>query len=1155
MQTNLLVTCWSFIVGIVVAMAAPVDPAWLTWLGVGTGAILIAAAVFWARAMFAPRDPARREPDARVMILGALGGALLGYTRYIAANTVPDTKIAEIAIEPGGARVVARGALPDTCRLRFRKTQLLAEDLHLRLIGELDARIAVRDENGAARIGPDGRWLFQLALRPMTTEVVVIRAEDPIGTDYVLDQPLTRITGVKIERGPSRGAVALYRVSNHISSFVRPGRAQSPVTILGRISADPIVYDFKTVLPVTPEFIQYPAGGPFYRVEGGDIQVTVRPEVEGYANFATTEAYGHDIEIVGELTAARAAANPGGFDARRFMQNHNVFGLMSLFPPRDGPPPIRMIAPSNAPPREGHPLVEFSLRLRDDILRVVKQTMLYPQSAFVGGVTLGLRYGLQGVECMFSSQHHHVWTREGKPTIIGRFCEETIAEEFRMAGVNHVLAVSGLHVTILSVMFVGIFSLLRMPRQAYVPIVILILVVFAIITGARPSTLRAVIMNSLFMMTWAYLDQGLRSSVLIGVPVAAFLILLHNPLVIVDPSFTLSFGAILSLGLLTNPCLDLLQQLKGNRFAVAILFVAALTAVAVAHWPLAVSAQFLVPFLAAFAALFYAAGELQRRGLGIPETINYTSIPQTVGAFLAAQLAIQVGMMIPLSAAYFSRWPFAGAYANLIAIPLIGVVVQLGAIGGLLGLIPGIGIYIALLLGAANWVFSSVFLWLAHASAEAFPYPFVRRPGLLFLGAYYLACAWFIWRRPLHEAVARAAERWQIRSGWALRGIAIFAALALGGAMYADLKPARPRDLQITVLSVGYGSSVFVETPGGRRMLIDGGFVEYERGRRNEAVRSILPFLSHRKIRHLDAVILTSPRPERAAGIAQILAHTWVDNLFLPPSLADLRPDESLDQFAARFADARELEPSLVQRAYHDLVGNPAWPRRLALAKELSRRAPSFLNRWGGWTTRAQAVYAGQALFEEKAPGGTFRIEVLNPAPNTPGAREFDNGSLVLRIVYGDFAALVTSDLDYDAAAALVSHLPQTARRCQVLFLPHRGAPPGKSIGEFAPVQRTAVGRSLGELLEAVKPERVVAEWGPPRPVVGMRSRDATIAHEAARQFVSARLGDHALLATDRDLALMFTSDGRSWSVITQAELNRAAGGEDDAVSDLSVGL
>lgn len=1158
MQAAILIFCYGFIGGLVAARFAPADSSFLSFGWLITALLLVTAVAIRLIPLRASGRKGAPAPDKRWIRLShlvlLLGAAALGYTRHLDANTIPDSHLADIVIESNSARAIYQAQLPETCRLRIRKQSPLEADVHLRLTGEVDARIAARDEQGRAQIDRQGRWLFYIVRRTVTTEVVVIRAGDPIGTDYVIDQPLTRLTGLILEKAPSKGVLALYRISNHISAFTRPGRAQSPVTILGRISSDPLVYEFKTVLPVTPEFIQYPAGGPFYRVEGGEIQVTIRPDLSGYERFATTAAYGHDVEIVGELTFARGAANPGGFDARRYLQNHNIYGLMSLFSPREGPPPIRIIEPVDGPAHRGNPLVSFSLRLRDDVLRVLKQTIPFPQSAFVGGVTLGLRYGLQGVECLFSATHERLWEGRSSPWPVGQFCEETIADEFRAAGVNHVLAVSGLHVTILSAMFIAIFTLMRLPRQAYVPLVIVILIIFAIITGARPSTVRAVIMNSLFMMTWAYLDQSLRSSILIGVPVAAFLILLHNPMVLTDPSFTLSFGAILSLGLLTNPILELLQRLRGNTLAAALAIGGVFSLVAIVHWPLAISFQFLAPFALVSTGLMVWLNHLQRRGKGLPESFQFAMLPEPVGAFLAAQLAIQLGMMVPLSAAYFARWPFGGAYANLLAIPLIGVVVQLGAIGGLLGLIPGIGIYLALLLGAANWLFSSVFLWLAHVSAERIPFPFVRQPGLPFLLAYYAALAWFIWRRPFNDMLMRWTGAWGAVGRWLPPAAGIVILVTTASVMAHNLKAERPTGLRITVLSVGYGSSIFVESPGGRRILIDGGFVEHERGRRNEAIRSILPYLSHRKIRALDAVLLVSPRPERAGGLAHVIDHTWVKEVFVPPSLAGLSSSETLDAFSARFVDADSIDTETLSQSHQALVGNPDRPRRRSLAMALSDRAPTLLNRFAGAAARIRTLTAGDVLFEEHASDGIFRIEVLSPPADSPVARSFDNGSLVLRVVYGDFAMLITGDLDFSSAAALSKRLPSERLNSQVITLPHRGAAlDNLELRDFRAAPRTRSVELLGHLIEAAKPERIIAEWGPPRPVLGNRGRDAITMHEAACRFISEKMGNGALLSTARDLAIIIESDGRSYRIQTQAEILRAAGGMEDAVSDLAV--
>ena len=57
--------------------------------------------------------------------------------------------------------------------------------------------------------------------------------------------------------------------------------------------------------------------------------------MSGYRDFARTEAYGYDVRVSGELASPRAASNPGGFDARRFMQNYNIYRTdVNVYPGR-----------------------------------------------------------------------------------------------------------------------------------------------------------------------------------------------------------------------------------------------------------------------------------------------------------------------------------------------------------------------------------------------------------------------------------------------------------------------------------------------------------------------------------------------------------------------------------------------------------------------------------------------------------------------------------------------------------------------------------------------------------------------------------------------------------------------------------------------------
>ncbi len=1155
-QSKIIGGSYLYISGIVVAMLLPLDPAWLPLLRISAGLALGATACLLAWAMWQGAE--RPQPWMQwIWPLLALGAVLLGYTRYTSANTVPDMVVGEIRITADAREWRQTVPLTDTSRLRLVKEVEMDRDLQFRVVGELDARLAVQDDDGRHLMDADGRWKFRKARMPITSEVVTLSADDPVGTEYAVVQPFSRVTGIEWLETPTTAALRVYRMSNHIGSFVRPMRGQSPVTVLGRITSDPRVYDYQTVLMVTPAFIQFPANGPFYKVEGGDIQVTLNPRMEGYSQFAQTSAYGADVQIRGELTVARAESNPGGFNARQFMQNYNIYGLMRPFQPRGEPPPMTMIIPEGSESvRAGHPLVSFSLGLRDRILLLFKSTMPYPQSAFLGGVTLGLRYGLQGAQ--FPGEHDRgAWaSRVG----LGP-SEAQIVADFRYSGVNHVLAVSGLHVTILTVMFVAIFSLLKFPKQVFVPFVIFALVVFAIITGARPSTLRAVIMNSLFLMTWGYLDKGLLSSVLIGVPVAAFLILLHNPLVVVDPSFTLSFGAILSLALITMPTHEILSTLRSNRFLVVLIFVGATTAIGIVHWALITTPLFIFPWLAFAVVVFQVAKRLEQQGWKLSDRFAFSGLPEGVSTFVAAQVAIQVGMMIPLSAYYFVRWPFAGAYANLIAIPLIGVVVQLGAIGGLLGLIPIVGPYITLLLNAANWIFASFFLWLAHVASLIFPYPFARRPRVIEIVVYYLFIAAFIWHKPLWKWIKGvcAKRQWNAPSAPAMFAVAL-AAIATVPLWVTPPRDTRPDGMHMTFFEVGYGSAILVESPGGQRILIDTGFVEHERGRRNQAERTILPYFSHAAIRRLDGLIVTSPLPERAAGAATLLEHMRINTLVLPPMMAGVEPGMTFDEFIGLFGPASHVAAAYpierLEGMYHEWLGHPRWSQRAALVPAMQTRGPHLANRLSGRHMVTRAVGPSDVLFEEMVEDVPFRIEVLSPDPRPFTQHVIENHGLALRVVHGDVAVLIPGHLHYEGQYRLAHAWHEDQLRAQVLVVPHLGSanPTRQDRPARSHIER-ALNQYSAPLMDRAQTEWAIFQFGEPRGVLGEAGPTARNIADLTRQFYRARLGTDRVLSTDQDLAIMLHSDGRSVHMDTQSQRNRARGGEDDAVSDLSIGL
>lgn len=130
---------------------------------------------------------------------------------------------------------------------------------------------------------------------------------------------------------------------------------------------------------------------------------------------------------------------------------------------------------------------------------------------------------------------------------------DELQDTYRMAGVSHILALSGMHVAILWGMLawlLGPLDRLRSLKWLRCFLITLLLWAFAFLVGLSPSVVRAVVMCML--MTMAYTAGG-RSLSLNTLAVAAFFMLLYNPFYLFDAGFQLSFLAVLSIILVYPP--------------------------------------------------------------------------------------------------------------------------------------------------------------------------------------------------------------------------------------------------------------------------------------------------------------------------------------------------------------------------------------------------------------------------------------------------------------------------------------------------------------------------------------------------------------------------------------------------------------------------
>ena len=115
---------------------------------------------------------------------------------------------------------------------------------------------------------------------------------------------------------------------------------------------------------------------------------------------------------------------------------------------------------------------------------------------------------------------------------------------FRDAGTLHLMAVSGLHVGLLSLLVYGTLVLAGVPRRTALTVLLFLLPLYAALCGGRPSVVRAVLMASVVILG---LRRGLTGHAMNGLGLAALALLAHSPWNALDVGFQLSFGATLAI--------------------------------------------------------------------------------------------------------------------------------------------------------------------------------------------------------------------------------------------------------------------------------------------------------------------------------------------------------------------------------------------------------------------------------------------------------------------------------------------------------------------------------------------------------------------------------------------------------------------------------
>lgn len=223
-----------------------------------------------------------------------------------------------------------------------------------------------------------------------------------------------------------------------------------------------------------------------------------------------------------------------------------------------------------------------------------------------------------------------------------------------------------------------------------------------------------------------------------------------------------------------------------------------------------------------------------------------TASPGPVRLLLVTQVGMTVGLA-PLLIVFFGQLPLSGTLANLVAVPAFSfVLLPLTLVGtGLVMVVPSAGVAV---LGVTADCFD-LWRWFLNWCADLpLAVWYLPAPGPFALVLAGVGVVSALWPPP-----------WPGR--WLGPGM-------LAGLLAAGGGPVPAGDLRITVLDVGQGLSVFVQTAG-HALLYDAGpaFRDSDAGE-----RVVVPALQSMNVRHLDTLLISHPDADHRGGAGSVLA-------------------------------------------------------------------------------------------------------------------------------------------------------------------------------------------------------------------------------------------------------------------------------------------
>lgn len=575
----------------------------------------------------------------------------------------------------------------------------------------------------------------------------------------------------------------------------------------------------------------------------GDVLCNVKTEAgqternvsgrQGTSSQDGLPSIGSRVRISGSFSLYTEATNIGQFDARNYYAARKIYGQVKKAA-------IVYTEPPNIIGRGKECLWQLRRHLAETFLEVYGEE----NGALLAAMLLGER----------------------------TFLSEETQSLYKAAGALHVIAVSGLHISLLGL---GLYRLLRRIFAAQAPaavISVLCMAAYVFLVGNPPSAVRAFIMFAMGLLA-GYWKRTLDTPTALSL--SAAIILIGNPFYIGQSSFLLSFLAILAISVFQpalKECLALINPY---------------------HFPL---------FRLLDSRRAWGLRHLDpQKVLGVCHVLL-----KKVGNGLLSSFSVWI-VTLPVQLFFFSEVSLFGIFFNLLIIPLMGVILLLGIAGlflkeifHLFAFLTGsaftdLEITVISICRYAEGIFFAI-IKAGGSLADRLSFT-MWTPGKPVYGKMLLAFCLLI----LFCLLGNLSENGRTfpEKFWKYRlGILLGVILLLAG------YPAS--NLQITFLDVGQGDGICMELPDGRVYLMDGGSSDVSK----VGNYRLVPFLKAKGIRKIDAVFLSHGDADHINGIAELLEEKQIsiDCVCLPAGAEQEEFAEIKDLARARNISVRTIQ-------------------------------------------------------------------------------------------------------------------------------------------------------------------------------------------------------------------------------------------------------